>query len=119
MKKIMIVEDDPDVSNFLGDLLKAHEYEVHMFASGQKALGEIEKVLPDILIMDLMMPGMNGFEVCKAVRAKRSMHNLPMIAITGYDSIENRLKIFEAGIDDYLPKPFDVATLMQKITALI
>jgi DNA-binding response OmpR family regulator len=119
VKKVMVVEDDPDVSSILGELLNVHGYEAILFSSGAKALAVIEELLPDILIMDLMMPEMNGFEICKAVRAMSTMRNLPMIAITGYDSVENRRKIFEAGIDDYLPKPFDVKALLQKISALI
>jgi DNA-binding response OmpR family regulator len=119
MKRIMIIEDDPDVLVVIGDLLKSHGYEAHLFSSGEKALEVVEDLLPDIIVMDLMMPEMNGFQICGKMRAINNMHNVPMIAITGYDSVENRDRIFNAGIDDYLPKPFDVKVLLQKISNLV
>ena len=119
MKKILIIEDDSDVLTVMGDLLKTHGYEAHMFSSGEKALEAIEDLLPDVVIMDLMMPEINGFEICKKIRSMNMVHNIPMIAITGYDSVDNRSRIFDAGIDDYLPKPFDVKVLLKKISDLI
>lgn len=119
VKKIMVIEDDSDVSIVLADLLKSYGYEAYIFASGENALAVIEEILPDVLIMDLMMPQISGFEICKTLRSMNTMHNLPMIAITGYDSVDNRRKIFDAGIDDYLPKPFDLKMLIKKIQDLI
>jgi DNA-binding response OmpR family regulator len=119
VKKIMVIEDDSDVSSVLADMLKSYGYEAYIFASGENALAVIEEILPDVLIMDLMMPQISGFEICKTLRSRSTMHNLPMIAITGYDSVDNRRKIFDAGIDDYLPKPFDLKMLMKKIQDLI
>ncbi len=118
MKKILIIEDDPDVLAVLGDLLKTYGYEAHLFSAGEKALAVIEDIMPDVVIMDLMMPEMNGFEICKKIRSMNTSRNIPMIAITGYDSADNRSKIFDAGIDDYLPKPFDVKELLKKISDL-
>jgi CheY-like chemotaxis protein len=118
MKKIMVIEDDTDVLTVLGDLLKTYGYEAHMFSAGEKALEAVEELLPDVVVMDLMMPEMSGFEICKKLRSMNMSRNIPMIAITGYDSAENRSKIFEAGIDDYLPKPFDVKALLKKINDL-
>ena len=119
MIKIMIIEDDPDVSTVMGDLLKVHGFEAHLFSSGEKALEVIEDLLPDLVVMDLMMPGMNGFDICGQIRSKNTTRNIPLIAITGYDSVENRSKIFDAGIDDYLPKPFDIKALLKKISDLV
>jgi len=119
MKRILIIEDDADVLTVLGDLLKTHGFEEHLFSSGEKAMAVIEDILPDLVIMDLMMPEMNGFEICKKIRSMSKTHNIPMIAITGYDSVENRSRIFDAGIDDYLPKPFDVKMLLKKISDLV
>jgi len=119
VKKILIIEDDPDVSMVMRDLLKVHGFDAHLFSSGEKAIEAIEDILPDIVVMDLMMPGMNGFDVCRHIRSKSSTRNIPLIAITGYDSVENRGKIFDAGIDDYLPKPFDIKALLKKISDLI
>ena len=119
MKKIMVIEDDPDVSMVLDGLFKMSGYEGYFYSSGEKAVEDVENVFPDLVIMDLMMPGISGFEVCQILRASGKTKNIPLIAITGYDSKENRHKIFLAGIDDYMPKPFDVKMLLQKIENLI
>ncbi|MFH1369152.1 MAG: response regulator transcription factor [Elusimicrobiota bacterium] len=119
MKKIVVIEDDPDVTLVLQELFPAPEYEGHYFTSGTKAIPRIEEILPDLVIMDLMMPSMSGFEICQQLKRSGKTRNIPLVAITGYDSRDNRLKIFAAGIDDYLPKPFDVKVLMKKIKALI
>lgn len=118
-KKIIVIEDDPDVTEVLKGLFDTSGYEGHFFKSGKEALAVVEDILPDLGIMDLMMPEMSGFEVCQHLKRSGKTRNIPLIAITGYDSRENRLKIFAAGIDDYLPKPFDVRTLLKKIKALI
>jgi DNA-binding response OmpR family regulator len=118
-KKIMIIEDDADVLAVLGDLLRTYGYEAHLFSAGENALAVIEEILPDVVIMDLMMPEMNGFDICKKIRSMNISRNIPMIAITGYDSADNRNRIFDAGIDDYLPKPFDVKELLKKISDLV
>ena len=119
VRKIVVIEDDPDVTGVLQMLFEPPEYEGHFFISGEIAIPEIEKILPDLVIMDLMMPSMSGFEICQALKKSGKTRNIPLIAITGYDSRENRLKIFAAGIDDYLPKPFDVKALIKKVKALI
>lgn len=118
-KKIVVIEDDPDVTGVLQMLFEPPEYEGYFFTSGEKAIPEIESILPDLVIMDLMMPTMSGFEICQILKRSGKTRNIPLIAITGYDSRDNRLKIFAAGIDDYLPKPFDVKALIKKIKALI
>lgn len=115
----MIIEDDPDVSCVLEDLLQSHGFEVCLFTSGKKALEEMGKMVPDVVVMDLMMPELSGFDICRTLKSSSRTHNIPLIAITGYDSIENRKKIFDAGIDDYLPKPFDVKNLLNKIMNLV
>lgn len=115
----MVIEDDQDVLLVIGDLLRSHGYEAHLFSSGDKALAEIEEIQPDAVVMDIMMPEMNGFEICKKIRSMNTAHNIPLIAMTGYDSVENRGRIFDSGIDDYLPKPFDVKVLLKKIADLV
>jgi CheY-like chemotaxis protein len=118
-KKIVVIEDDPDVTEVLRGLFDSSGYEGYFFKSGKEAIEMIDDILPDLGIMDLMMPEMSGFEVCQHLKRSGKTRNIPLIAITGYDSRENRLKIFAAGIDDYLPKPFDVRTLLKKIKSLI
>lgn len=119
MKKIFVIEDDPDVTGVIQGIFETHGYEGSFFTNGEAAIPEIEKKFPDLVIMDIMMPGMSGFEVCQYLKRSGKTHNIPLIAITGYDSKDNRQKIFASGIDDYLAKPFDTKTLIRKIKALL
>ena len=118
-RKIVVIEDDSDVIEVLKGLFDKSGYEGHFFRSGKEGIPHIEDILPDLVVMDLMMPEMSGFEICQHLKRSGKTRNIPLIAITGYDSRDNRLKIFAAGIDDYLPKPFDIKTLLKKIKALI
>ena len=118
-KQIVVIEDDPDVTEVLRGLFESAGYEGHFFRSGKEGIPHIEDILPNLVLMDLMMPEMSGFDICQHLKRSVKTRNIPLIAITGYDSRDNRLKIFAAGIDDYLPKPFDVKTLLKKIKALI
>jgi DNA-binding response OmpR family regulator len=119
VKKILVIEDDPDVSNVLETLFDTPEYEAHFFRSPKKAIEYAQGIMPDLIITDLMMSGMTGFEICMFFKSNELMKKIPIIAVTGYDSQENRRKIFGAGIDDYLPKPFEVKILLRKIQNLL
>jgi CheY-like chemotaxis protein len=119
MKKIVVVEDDIDVADVLANIFEAAGYVGVFYKNAQKALDEIKNILPDLIITDLMMSGMSGFELCQSIKTGADTKHIPIMAITGYDSSENRKKIFATGIDDYLPKPFEVKTLIKKIEVLL
>jgi DNA-binding response OmpR family regulator len=119
VKKILVIEDDPDVSSVLELLFDTPDFEAHFFRFPKKAIEFAEDIMPDLIITDLMMSGMTGFEICTYFKNNEKMKNVPIIAITGYDSHENRRKIFTSGIDDYLPKPFEVKILLKKIQNLL
>jgi len=108
-RKILIVDDDPDVSDFLVELIKmrhvqwAIETAKDGFTAGRK-LGEYD---PDLVILDLMLPGIDGFGVCRMIREDSALTDVKVLAITGYDSEEMRNKILNCGADDYLAKPMD------------
>ncbi len=118
MKRIVVIEDDPDVRMVLESLFESQGYEGHFFCSGKDALPEVERIMPDLVIMDLMMSEMSGFEVCHRIRTCALTRHLPLLAISGYDSQEYRRKIFECGINAYLPKPFELKTILSRIEAL-
>ena len=119
MKKIMIIEDDPDVIALLEEVFVLPAFTATFINTGEVALAKITSVLPDLVIMDIMMPGMSGFEVCQKLKQNTLTKNIPVIAFTGYDSADNRRRMFAAGVDDYMAKPFDIPLMMSKVKELI
>jgi DNA-binding response OmpR family regulator len=118
-KKILVIEDDFDVASVLESVFDISGYKGYFFPLAEKALPEIQTLLPDLVITDLMMTGMGGFEVCKHIRKTPRISHIPVLAISGYDSPENRRKVFEAGADDYLAKPFEIKSMLKKIETLL
>jgi len=118
MKKIVVIEDDFDVTDVLKQLFKENGYIGMFFNDSRKAIIEIENILPDLIITDLMMPNFDGFQVCSYLKSNPKTKRIPVIVITGYDSSENRKKIFNINVDDYLSKPFDLKDMLKKIESL-
>ena len=117
--KVMIVEDDPDVRQLLEMVLEEMNLKQAIFNNAASALAQVEKILPDLIIMDIMMPQIDGFELCQRLKNNSRTKHIPILAITGYDSKENRKKMFLCGADDYLAKPFDLSSITNKIRALL
>ncbi len=110
--KILIVEDDPDISKILKDQLELDGYDVETAASGKEGLEKFNKFLPDLIILDLNLPDIDGLRVCKILREKS---NIPIIMLTVRDSISDKLRGFECGADDYVTKPFEFLELAARI----
>ena len=119
MKKIFIIEDDPDVSLLIKDVFDVDNVAATFFSSSAMALKEIKAQRPDMVIMDLMMPNISGFEVCQYIRSDIKLKDIFVMVITGYDSPKMRKEIFSYGIDDYLPKPFDLKVFMDKVNRFL
>jgi CheY-like chemotaxis protein len=119
-KKIMVIDDDPDIGNLIAVLVKeiTTDIEVKVVNDGFSAGRMLDDYLPDLIILDLMLPGINGFEVCKSLKTNELFADTKILAITGYDSDENRKKIFTCGANDYLTKPINLTELQEKILAL-
>lgn len=111
---ILLVEDDNFAANLTTKML-ANEYTVQHVPNGQAALDSISKSLPDLVLLDVDMPGMSGYEVCKTLRNDASIGELPIIFLSGRVSDEERLAGYEAGGDDYLTKPVSTVDLLAKI----
>ncbi len=112
--KILIVEDDDFAAIVAADMLSS-EYEVRHIDNGLSALSLIAESLPDLLLLDVDMPGMSGYEVCRALRDDPAIGDLPIIFLSGMVSDEDRLAGYEAGGDDYLTKPVSADELRSKI----
>ncbi len=117
MKKILLVEDDPDIYRLIALHLTEPEYDLHVWDTGMEAFGQIASGHFDLLILDLMLPDVNGIEICKAVRRKDEQ--VPVVMLTGRCDEADKLAAFEAGADDYITKPFGIQELLARIKALL
>ncbi|MGH2582856.1 MAG: response regulator transcription factor [Anaerolineales bacterium] len=114
--KILVIEDDEAILNFLKRGLGYEGYEVVLAENGQKGLALAGGDRPDLVILDWMLPGMDGLEVCKRLR---SMGKIPILMLTAKDSVSDRVLGLDAGADDYMVKPFNLDELNARIRALL
>ena len=117
--RVLIVDDVPANVRLLQALLEAEYFEVFTAMNGAEALDAVQRVKPDIMLLDVMMPDMSGFEVCRRVKSNPHTRYLPIIMITALDQPEDRIKGFQAGADDYLVKPIDEAALLTRLRSLV
>lgn len=121
IKKVLVVDDEPEVGELVTELLriKFPHWQVKVATDGFMAGRMLGEFYPDIVILDLMLPGVDGFQVCRQIRNDPALIGILVLAITGYDSPEMRARIMECGADDYLAKPMDNKELVEKIKKLL
>ncbi len=117
MTKIMIVDDDEYIRELVGTLLKNDGFTVCEAANGEDALCRIESETPMLCIIDIMMPKMDGFELCRQIR--RNYVEMPLLMLTAKAEISQKVKGFSLGTDDYLTKPFEPQELIARVNALL
>jgi adenylate cyclase len=117
--RILVVDDTPNNVKLLLDLLAVKGYEVASAGSGEEALARIPEVCPDLVLLDVVMPGLSGYDVCRAIRADPSIGILPVIMVTALDPATERVKGLEAGADDFLTKPINQAELLARVRSLL
>ena len=113
--KILIADDDKNVVNIIRYSIDDDQYEILEAANGKEALGMVFARSPDILVLDIMMPEMDGYMVCKELKEHDSTKNLPIIILSAKGSVDDKLKAIGFGIDDYMVKPFDPRELEARI----
>ena len=114
---ILVVDDDAPIRRMLERTLTADGYEVALAADGGEALASIERSAPDMLVLDVTMPGLDGLDVCRRIRGKGLA--LPILLLTARDSVPDRVAGLDAGADDYLLKPFAAEELLARVRALL
>ena len=117
MSNLLLVEDEMRVADFIRRGLGAESYVVTHAASGEEALDHLRDGAFDLVILDLMLPGMSGQDVCRQMRSRRDQ--TPVLMLTALDSVDDRVGGLRMGADDYLPKPFDFEELLARVEALL
>ena len=111
----MVVDDDPQVYRIVSRLLSEDLYEVSAASQGKEALDKISLVKPNMLLLDLMMPEMSGVEVCEKIKKNPNTKDIVVFILSAKDGQVDRRRCLEAGADDYISKPFHIASLARKI----
>ena len=118
--KILVVDDEPKNVRILQIQLNARGYTVYTAADGLEALDAVEKEMPDLILLDINMPKMDGFEVVNRIRSNEATEFIPIVMITALrDTRENRIKSIEAGADDFIEKPFDSLEVLARVRSLL
>ncbi len=117
MAKILVVDDEEPIQELLRFNLEKEGYLVRVAKDGQEALQHVEKDQPDLLVLDLMLPGMDGLEVCRKLRSNPKFHQIPIIMLTAKGEEIDKVLGLELGADDYMTKPFSPRELLARIKA--
>ncbi|MBO5441764.1 MAG: response regulator [Alphaproteobacteria bacterium] len=115
MSLVMVIEDEEAISMLLSYNLEKEGFEVAVVANGMNAVSEIERLMPSVIILDWMLPEISGVEICKLIRSKPDIKNIPVIMLTVKSQEEDKIKGLGAGADDYVTKPFSVPELMARV----
>ena len=114
-KRILVVEDQPDNRKIIRDVFAPTGYEIIEAENGEEALAAIAKARPDLILMDIQLPIMDGYTATRRIKADPALRSIPVIAVTSYALSGEEKKAREAGCDDYIPKPYSPRELLAKV----
>ncbi len=115
-KRILVVEDDFDISNMLRIYFGGQGYEVEVAPKGEEALASVNKKVPNLIVLDINLPDMSGYDVCRTLRTTKRTSHVPIIFLTQKDERSDKIIGLELGADDYITKPFDIEELKLRVT---
>ena len=116
---ILLVDDDAELLQMLEVVLRKAGFVPYLAVNGMEALSKVEEFKPDLVVLDVMMPLMNGNDICRRLREQEDTRELPIIMLSALDSVDDKLAGFQAGADDYVPKPVEPKELVARINALL
>lgn len=119
MPHILVVDDEMDVLNSIGEVLEEEGFTVSLVKNAQDALTLLQNHHPDCIVLDVIMPEMDGFELCRLIRSKSEFAAVPVIFMTAKGRPADMISGYDAGANDYMVKPFDVLELPKRINALL
>ncbi len=114
-KKILVVEDERAIAEYLEALLGLSGYTIQISMDGKAAVEQAREWFPDLVLLDIMLPKLNGFDVCKILKQDAALKNVPIIMLTSLSQMGDVERAFDSGANDYLSKPIDAERLVQKI----
>ena len=117
--KVLVADDEPTIVNFFIAALSDQGYEIESAVNGAQALGKARSFMPDIILLDVVMPELNGYQVTERLKADPATSGIPIILITGLGSVEDKVKGLESGADDFLTKPFNLQEMLARVHSLI
>ncbi|SFC27656.1 two-component system, OmpR family, alkaline phosphatase synthesis response regulator PhoP [Parapedobacter composti] len=118
-QKILVVDDEPDIVELIAYNLKREGYQVHTASNGQEAVSTAKKIMPDLIILDVMMPKMDGIEACRIMRAMPEFKSTFMVFLTARSEEYSEIAGFNVGADDYIAKPIKPRALLSRINAIL
>ncbi len=119
MSRILVVEDDPDIAELLRHYLERASHDVEVLTQGQEAIPRLRERRPDLVILDRMLPGVDGLEICRLIRVSPALADLPVMMVTARAEESDRIVGLEVGADDYITKPFSAKEVVARVHALL
>ena len=119
VKKILVVDDDPNVGLLVSAVLKKYNYAVTTLYQGEEVLAFLKENKPDLILLDLRMPGIDGYSLCKRIREAPETRDIPVIILSGVSEVDAKVNTIELGADDFITKPFDVRELRARINRIL
>ncbi|MBI2144316.1 response regulator [Candidatus Woesearchaeota archaeon] len=118
-KKILVIDDEPNILKLVSFILESKGYEAVEASSGREGIEKARKEKPDMIVLDVMMPGMDGFETARKIKAEPAMGSIPILMLSSRAQFEDKMKGIDSGAMDYITKPFDREEFLQKVEEII